>query len=170
MRPITQLLIRRDADFFNTTKKAFESMHVVLDSVVEFLNINPNQVEWESVDLLEDIILLVMLLDIDVNEEMQLMSEGYQLPDPRHLKRVFLIGLPVTLAEEGTKTEIMQYLSKIEEEKVKRGIEYNRGDLVTSLGEVAAMEPYASSDEDDILLNESKADEVLRKGKKRLLH
>lgn len=87
----------------------------VLAASYEVLKLNPENVLWQDAQLIEGIVLIIALVIYkpgdkvvgENNESVTLTAETAEL-----YQRVIRIGVPVTLAADGTKAEIVNFLQE----------------------------------------------------------
>ncbi len=128
MSNITDLFKQRDALFAKATDNILEAIPHVLDGIVRYLNlrdeIQSGNLSWEEAMLFpsedggESFIMIVGVISYNPGEK-------FELPDHRiveinentadYFKRLIRIGIPVTMAENGTDEDIFEFLKKTED-------------------------------------------------------
>lgn len=114
MTELEEIFAERDELYYDYTKALFEVLNdTALTATYEVMNLNPDNVMWQDVQLFDDVVLLVAFVTYKPNDVI-VAENGEKITldetTAELYQRIIRIGLPVKLAATGTKEEIMKFL------------------------------------------------------------
>lgn len=135
MSELKELFDRRDNEHKKATKIIFKSLQNVVEGISEFIGANEEEEEPVGHFSWDDVVYLFNEVSLETNGLVLLMgslsySIGSKVPMPNgeiveineetveYFKRIIRIGVPFTLAETGTKEEVVEFLqSSVQQEE-----------------------------------------------------
>lgn len=121
MSNLRELFNQREFAYLTLSQDILDEIGpTVLDAALEMLNIEDEDVSWEDVQLVDDVITLVAFVlyrpgDIaitEAKEKVLITEENMDI-----YKRIIRIGVPLNIAETGTKEDIITFLKNIQATK-----------------------------------------------------
>jgi len=121
MSTIRELFNQREFAYLTLSQDILDEIGpTVLDAVIEMLNLDDEDVSWEDIQLIDDVITLVAFVlyrpgdiaTIETKEKVLITEETVDI-----YKRVIRIGIPLDVAETGTKENIITFLRNIQATK-----------------------------------------------------
>jgi len=116
MKILKDLFTEREELYVDYTNAVLDVLdQTVLEATYEVLSVDPDTVEWQDVQLIDDIILLIATIiyspgDVVVlktGEQVTLDENNYE-----SYQRIIRIGISLELASTGTKADIIDFLRK----------------------------------------------------------
>jgi len=116
MTELEEIFAERDELYYDYTKALFEVLNdTALAATYEVMNLNQDNVVWQDVQLFDDVVLLVAFVtykpdDVVVAENGEKIT--LDATTAELYQRIIRIGLPIQMAANGTKEEIMKFLQE----------------------------------------------------------
>lgn len=113
------LLIRRNKAFQQLTDQIFQELGNVKEAVIEFLDANPNDVIWDTIEAVRGVVLItfrIIVRDMSelIDEEENIISPYPLYEEDDIIYQQLTLSLPLVLADGGNVTELVEFLREAE--------------------------------------------------------
>lgn len=114
------LLVRRNKAFQQFTDQIFKEIDNVKEAAVEFLNVEANDVIWDTVEAVQGVTLItfrIIVRDMStlIDEEENIISPFPLYEEDDTIYQQLTLSLPLDLVDKGTVTEIVEFLSEADQ-------------------------------------------------------
>lgn len=95
-KDLTDLFEERERVYHQYTEEIADKIGFVFEAVIEFLNVNPLTISWESIEIYNNMLVLMARIQNDDNEQEM---------------RILTIGIPFQMITSGSKENIITFLT-----------------------------------------------------------